>query len=88
MTPELQALKSFLENKEKAETLFYPAFNAWGQGREYFKKFGIDPLWDMVVDPTRYPFDLGYGWGTFKIIRDKNLHEYLSLLNEACLSVS
>lgn len=81
MTPQQQALRLFLN--EKADTLYAPAFNPWGGNRAYFKKHGIDPLWDLVADPTRYPFDLGYRWGVFKVIRGANLGEYFTLLAEA-----
>ena len=82
MNDAQKALKVFLDTN--VETKNYPQFNAWGANRAYFQAHGIDPLWDMVVDPTRYPFDLGYTWGTFKIIRALNISEYFRLLQEAC----
>lgn len=76
------ALKAFLDSAD-VTTLYYPQFNPWGGNRAYFKKFEIDVLWDLVADPTRYPFDLGYHWGVFKVIRGPQLGQYLNLLQAA-----
>ena len=83
MNEAQKALKAFLDGLPANDTLFYPNFNPWGGNRAYFQQHGIDPLWDMVVDPTRYPFDLGYVWGTWKVIRAATQGEYLTLLNAA-----
>lgn len=85
MNEAQKLLRDFLNttNKTKVETLYYPAFNPWGGNREYFQRHGVDPLWDMVVDPTRYPFDSGFAWGTWKVIRAAGMTEYMNLLNAA-----
>jgi len=82
MSAAQTALKAFLDSAE-VTTLNYPQFNPWGGNREYFKAHGIDALWDMVVDPTRYFFDLGYHWGVFKVVRGPQVGKYLNLLQAA-----
>ena len=80
MNVEQQALKSFLDS---VDTKVHPMFNPWGRDRAYFTVHGIDVLNDMVVDPTRYPFDLGYRWGVLKIIRASQQGRYFDLLSAA-----